>query len=64
MEIPQKALRPRRPKAVPSARELLYGLHDLISHNALPTSEAVPSVDKCAWEKIFQNAYALRGMPL
>lgn len=57
MEIPQKALRPRRPES----RAFIQGtavlsLHELSSHNDTSISDAAPSMDKCAWERVLQNA--------
>lgn len=58
MEIPQKVLRPRRPKGCAfSQGSTALSLYELGSHNGTSVSEAVPSVDKCAWERVFQNVY-------
>ena len=58
MEIPPKALRPRRPKSCAfSQGTTVFSLYELGSHNGTSVSEAVPSVDKCAWESAPQNVY-------
>ena len=60
MEIPQKALRPRRPKSCAfNQGPAVSSLQELSSLHGTSVSEAVLSVDKCTWERVFQNAYAI-----
>lgn len=33
--------------------------HELSSHNGTSISEAAPTVEKCAWGRVFQNAYTI-----
>lgn len=39
-------------------------LHELSSLNGTSVSEALPSEDKCTWERVFQMPIPLRCMPL
>lgn len=60
MEIPQKAHRPSRPKSRAFSQvTAVLSLHELSSHNGTSISEAAPSMDKYAWERVFRNAYAI-----
>lgn len=46
------------PKVALSVRGQLCHL-PMNSHNGTSISEAAPSMDKCACERVFQNAYAI-----
>lgn len=60
MEIPQRAQRPRRPQSCAFLRgRVVLPLRQLISYNSTPVPAAVPPMDNHAWERVFQNAYAL-----